>query len=226
MEIEELAELIKSRRSIRLWQDKPVSEELLLKAIELATWAPNGANQQNWHFYVILNKSVMKAIADATQEGMSYMMSWPEMAQMGGGPPRRGPQDAPPPPPRRRSSLDEAAAVIAVGVGQRESPFNKAMLAREKTDERAAAMLQWDRTIDSRIQSVSAAIAYLLLVLHQMGLGAVWMTGPLPSSKGNVEKLLKVPQDMDIVALIPVGYPAESPTGQRRPVSEVCEVIK
>ena len=226
MEIEELAELIKSRRSIRLWQDKPVPEELLLKAIELATWAPNGANQQNWHFYVILNKSVMKAIADATQEGMSYMMSWPEMAQMGGGPPRRGPQDAPPPPPRRRSSLDEAAAVIAVGVAQRESPFNKAMLAREKTDERAAAMLQWDRTIDSRIQSVSAAIAYLLLVLHQMGLGAVWMTGPLPSSKGNVEKLLKVPEDMDIVALIPVGYPAEIPTGQRRPVSEVCEVIK
>jgi nitroreductase len=226
MEIEELSELIKSRRSIRLWQDKPVPEELLLNAIELATWAPNGANQQNWHFYVILNKSVTKAIADATQEGMSYMMSWPEMAQMGGGPPRRGPQDAPPPPPRRRSSLDEAAAVIAVGVGQRESPFNKAMLAREKTDERAAAMLQWDRTIDSRIQSVSAAIAYLLLVLHQMGLGAVWMTGPLPSSKGNVEKLLKVPEDMDIVALIPVGYPAESPTGQRKPVSEVCEVIK
>jgi len=109
---------------------------------------------------------------------------------------------------------------------QRESPFNKAMLAREKTDDRAAAMLQWDRTIDSRIQSVSAAIAYLLLVLHQMGLGAVWMTGPLPSSKGNVEKLLKVPEDMDIVALIPVGYPAESPTGQRRPVSEVCEVIR
>ena len=226
MEIEELAELIKSRRSIRLWQDKPVPEDLLLKAIELATWAPNGANQQNWHFYVILNKSIMKAIADATQEGMSYMMSWPEMAQMGGGPPRRGPQDSSPPPPRRRSSLDEAAAVIAVGVGQRESPFNKAMLAREKTDDRAAAMLQWDRTIDSRIQSVSAAIAYLLLVLHQMGLGAVWMTGPLPSSKGNVEKLLKVPEDLDIVALIPVGYPAESPSSQRKPVNEVCEVLK
>ena len=85
MEIEELSELIKSRRSIRLWEDKPVPEELLLKAIELATWAPNGANQQNWYFYVILNKSIIKAIADATQEGMSYMMSWPEMAQMGGG---------------------------------------------------------------------------------------------------------------------------------------------
>jgi nitroreductase len=52
------------------------------------------------------------------------------------------------------------------------------------------------------------------------------MTGPLPSSKGDVEKVLKVPPEMDIVALIPVGYPAESPTRDRKPVSEVCEVIK
>ena len=33
--------------------------------------------------------------------------------------------------------------------------------------------LQWSNTINARIQSVSAAIAYLLLVLHQMGLVAV-----------------------------------------------------
>ena len=54
---------------------------------------------------------------------------------------------------------------------------------------------------------------------------AVWMTGPLPQCKGDVEKLLKVPPDMDIVALIPVGYPAESPTKDRKPVREVCEII-
>jgi nitroreductase len=46
METAELAKLIKSRRSIRFWEDKPVPEELLLQAVELATWAPNGANAQ------------------------------------------------------------------------------------------------------------------------------------------------------------------------------------
>ena len=104
--------------------------------------------------------------------------------------------------------------------------MDKVFLAREKSDPKAAEMRQWNNTIDSRIQSVSAAIAYLLLVLHQMGLGAVWMTGPLPQSKGDIEKILNVPRDMDIVALIPVGYPAESPTRERRPVSEVCGVVK
>jgi nitroreductase len=59
-----------------------------------------------------------------------------------------------------------------------------------------------------------------------MGLGAVWMTGPLPQCKGEVEKILKVPATMDIVALIPVGYPAESPSRSRKPVSEVCEIIR
>ncbi len=147
------------------------------------------------------------------------------MAKMGGFPP---PRREPPPgvTPPRRAPLSDAPSLVAIGAGRRENPLAKVMEARANVDTRAAQMLQWDRTIDSRIQSVSAAIAYLLLVLHQLGLGAVWMTGPLPSSKGDVEKILKVPEDMDIVALIPVGYPADSPAGQRKPVSEVCEVIR
>lgn len=36
MELTDLASLIKSRRSIRRWQDKGVSEDLLVQAIELA----------------------------------------------------------------------------------------------------------------------------------------------------------------------------------------------
>ena len=67
MKTSEMAELIKGRRSIRSWLDKPVNEDMLLQAIELATWAPNGGNQQNWLFYVILNKKVINSIADAVQ---------------------------------------------------------------------------------------------------------------------------------------------------------------
>ncbi len=223
MEIDELTKLIKERRSIRRWQDKPVPEDMLLKAIELATWAPNGANRQNWFFYLILNRDKIKEIADALQAGTDYRASWPEMKQFRGfGPP----PGATAPPAQSRSPMSAAPALIAVATTRMENPLDKILQEREKVDERAAKMREWDRTIDSRIQSVSAAIAYLLLVLHQMGLGAVWMTGPLPSSKGDIEKILDVPSDMDIIALIPVGYPDESPTKDRKPVSEVCKVIK
>jgi nitroreductase len=226
MEMKELEKAIKGRRSVRAWLDKPVEEEKLMKAVELATWAPNGGNQQNWFFYVILNKETIKAVADATQAGMAYMMSWPEMKQAGGFAPPRPPQGKDAPPPPRRSALSEAPAIIAVGTKKGEGPFLKLIETRAKTDERAAKMKQWDATVNSRIQSVSAAITTLLLVLSEMGLGAVWMTGPLPSSKGDVEKLLKTPAEMDIVALIPVGYPVDKPVSTRKPVSEVTKVIR
>jgi nitroreductase len=227
MEIDELTQLIKGRRSIRRWQDKPVPEDMLLQAIELATWAPNGANRQNWFFYLIFNRDKIKEIADAMQAGTDYRASWPEMKQFGGfGPPPGTTPGATPPPAQPRSPMSAAPTLIAVATTRQENPLDKIMKEREKVDERAARMREWDRTIDSRIQSVSAAIAYLLLVLHQMGLGAVWMTGPLPSSKGDIEKILDVPSDTDIIALIPVGYPDESPTKDRKSVNEVCKIIK
>ena len=227
METAELAELIKTRRSIRAWEDKPVPEELLLQAVELATWAPNGANAQSWYFYIILDKDTIKAIADAAQAAREVMASWPEMARMGGFPrPASPPAGAPAPAAPKRMPLGEAPAMILVGAHQRVNPMDRVMQERSNTDEKAAEMLRWSNALNPRLQSASSGIAYLLLVLHQMGLGATWMTGPLAQSKGDVEKSLKVPEGMDILALIPVGYPADSPTGQRKPVSEVCEVIK
>ena len=83
METAELTKLIKTRRSIRSFQDKPVSEALLIQAIETATWAPNGDNAQNWRFFIILDKKVINTISDVIQAGMKTMMSWPEMANAG-----------------------------------------------------------------------------------------------------------------------------------------------
>jgi len=225
METAEFAKLVKSRRSIRYWEDKPVPEELLLQAVELATWAPNGANAQIWNFYIVLDKSKIKAIGDAAAASMRNMGSWPEMANFKFPAPPTPPGQTPPPPPKR-SPLGEAPAMILIGAKRRENPMDKIIAERAKIDERAAQMLQWSTSIDSRIQSVSSGIGYLLLALHQMGLGATWMTGPVSQAKGDIEKILNVPPDIDIIAMVPVGYSTENLTGVRRPVNEVCQVIK
>jgi nitroreductase len=222
LEFNELEKLIKTRRSIRAWEDKPVPEKLLMQAVELATWAPNGANAQNWHFYIILNKDIIKAVAGACGAGMAAMMSWPEMAQLR--PPTPPPGTNRPAP--RPNAMAGAPAMIAVSTRKAPSPFEKVWEAREKVDPKAGEMRQANAAVDSAIQSVSAAISYLLLILHQMGLGAVWMTGPLPGGKSEVEKILKVPSANDLIALLPVGYPAETPTNTRKPVADVCTVLK
>ncbi len=216
MELADLANVIRSRRSIRSWQDKEVPQDLLLQAIELATWAPNGGNQQNWRFYIILNRDTIKAIADVVQASADQISSWPEADKYMDTTRLR----------ERSSFFRDVPAAIAVAAAQYQSAVDQLLETREKTDSRAHQIRQGRNIADSRIQSVAAAIAYLLLILHQMGLGAVWMTGPM-QAKEEIERILHVPPELDIIAFIPVGYPAESPAPrERRPVGEICEVIR
>ena len=212
----DLVNLIQSRRSIRAWQDKPVPEDLLLRAVELATYAPNAGNQQNWFFYIILKKDVINAIADVVQASADKVASWPETAKFGETVDRM----------LKRSSLFRAApAAIAVAASQYQSAVEEILALREVEDPELKDE-GWRNIANSKIQSVSSAIAYLLLILHQMELGGLWMTGPM-QAKGEIEQILQVPQGMDLVAFIPVGYPAENPPPKaRKDVKEVTRVIK
>jgi nitroreductase len=217
MNTSDLGSLIKSRRSVRVWQDKPVPEEILLQAIEIATYAPNAGNQQNWRFYVILKKETIVDIANAVQSSANMIAAWPEASQFG---------DKAAVMLKKSSFFRTAPAAIAVAASQYQSAVEQILSLREKLDPKALEMKGWRNIADSKIQSVSSATAYLLLILHQMGLGAVWMTGPM-QAKGEIERILKVPAGMDLVAFIPVGYPAEEPPlKERKQVRDVCEIIK
>ncbi len=216
MEFSDLASLIKSRRSIRSWQQKEVPEDLLLQAIELATWAPNGGNQQNWYFYLIKNRGIIDTIADSVQSMATMIASWPEAREFG---------DTASLMIKRIGFFRNAPAAIAVAAAQYQSQIDKILTLREEIDPKASEIRRWRSIANSRVQSVSSAIAYLLLVLHQMGLGAVWMTGPL-QAKEKIEEILQVPDNMDVIAFIPIGYPAENPaTKERKPVQEVCKIL-
>jgi nitroreductase len=216
MELNDLGTLIRTRRSIRRWQDKEVPLTLLTKAVELATWAPNAGNRQNWRFYVIVNSDTIKSIADKVQNSVDQIASWPEAKEFGSDVSRWREQ---------ASFFRNAPAAIAVATAQYDSVADKMLAAREKNDSQAHMWRAWRDIADTRIQSVASAIAYLLLVLHNMGLGAVWMTGPVQVA-GEIEKILRVPPNMNLVAFIPIGYPAESPELRpRRPLDEVCEIV-
>lgn len=213
MGLDELVDLVKSRRSIRRWKSKRISEDLLLDAIELATWAPNGGNQQNWRFYVVSNKETIIRIADAVQASIERVASWPESKLF---PDVISWQ-------RRASFFRDAPVVIGVAAAQYQSSIEK-LLSIRKDDDQATKMQRWRQIADSRIQSVASTIAYLTLILHSKGLGAVWMTGPV-IAKVEIERILKIPPLLDFVALIPVGYPDEKPMKERRPFQEVYELV-
>ena len=217
MELKDLTDLIRNRRSIRRWKDTEISEDMLKQAIETAVWAPNAGNMQNWHFYIIVNRDTINAMAHAVQVNAEIIASCLDSDNLADAATRwrRGP-----------SIFRKAPAVIVVASGKYQAPMDKVISAWGQTDPKVKQINEWRSFSNSRIQTAAAAISYLLLVLHQMGLGAVWMMAT-SLAKGEIEEILNVPAEQDIIALIPVGYPDESPIPkERRPIEDVCTIIR
>ena len=214
---EELAELTKTRRSIRKFENKPVPEDILLKALELATWAPNGGNQQAWRFLIVSNRDLIGKMAEAVKGKTEMMVSWPEARQF---------EDKVARWIKNSDFFRGAPVCIAVLMGRYSSIADQILRARGETDPAAREMRSSREIGKSSLQSAAAAITYLCLFLHYFGLGTTWMAGPLQAKK-EIEQLLDVSPEWDFVGLIPVGYPAEIPkTPQRKTVQDVVQFFR
>lgn len=62
----DLIETIKNRRSIRVFEDRPVPDDLLTKIIEAGQWAPSACNRQDWKFIIIDSKEVKEKLLKET----------------------------------------------------------------------------------------------------------------------------------------------------------------
>jgi nitroreductase len=69
------------------------------------------------------------------------------------------------------------------------------------------------------IQDTAAAIQNIQLAAYSLGLGTCWV-GAFREEKA--KESLKIPHGIRPVAIIPVGYPAETPSPRsRRPISQI-----
>lgn len=67
----------------------------------------------------------------------------------------------------------------------------------------------------AHLESASAAMENMLLAATALGLGTCWMTGPLRDEK-SLRHLLEIPDDKEMVAVTPLGYPAIIPQPVKR----------
>lgn len=63
--MENLLEIINSRRSIRNFSQQPVAKELIKKIIDAAIKAPSACNVQGWHFIVIDSEKIKQNLVDS-----------------------------------------------------------------------------------------------------------------------------------------------------------------
>lgn len=70
-------------------------------------------------------------------------------------------------------------------------------------------------------QAVGAAIQNMLLAIHALGLGAVWI-GEILKNKDKVREALELPERLELMAVVAVGHPAHrKQSSHRRPLEEV-----
>ena len=161
---------IHERRSVRHFTDAPVSRDLIMTAIEAASWAPSGLNNQPWRFAIIRDKPMKEALAALTKYS---------------------------------NILKSASVLIAVFLDKEAS---------------------YDYTKDC--QAIGACLQNLLLSLHSMDLGAVWI-GEILKNKERVIEILDLPERLELMAVVAVGHPASrNQKSNRRPIEELILLEK
>jgi nitroreductase len=58
-------EIVKYRRSVRIYNDQPIEADIVKNCIALATLAPNSSNMQLWEFYHITDVETLKKLSVA-----------------------------------------------------------------------------------------------------------------------------------------------------------------
>jgi nitroreductase/NAD-dependent dihydropyrimidine dehydrogenase PreA subunit len=78
---EQCEQLLKSRRSVRVFKDQPVPREIISRLIEVARYAPTGHNNQEVEWLVIDNKKELEHIEELAIDWLEWtMQNQPQMA--------------------------------------------------------------------------------------------------------------------------------------------------
>jgi len=67
---------------------------------------------------------------------------------------------------------------------------------------------------------VSIAVAYMILEAHELGLGTCWLGH---FDENAVKRILGIPDGVRVVAMTPLGYPAEFPS--QRPRKQLKDIV-
>ncbi len=163
----EFRQVLKDRRSVRRYENRPVSRETISKLIDAAEDAPSAGNLRARKYVIITRKEIARALA---------------MAAYG------------------QSQIETAPLIIVVCA-----------------DVDRSSSRYGDRGSLYAIQDADAATMCLLLAAHDMGLGACW-NGAFDDQI--VREALGLEEHVLPVAIISLGWPAESPNAPPRRAAE------
>ncbi len=177
----EFLALMKRRRSVRQYAERPVPKEVIADALATAISAPSGANLQPWHFVVITNPDKKREIRLAAEE---------EEREFYGG---RAPEEW----------LD---ALALLGTDEHK-PFLEHATLIAIFAQRHGVLPDGRKVKHYYVpESVGIASGFLIAALHTAGLATLTHT---PSPMAFLNEICGRPDNEKPYILLVCGYPAE-----------------
>jgi len=196
--------LLKFRRSVRGFENKPVPRELIEKVLEAARWAPSGGNAQPWEFIVVENRETIQQLAELYEHQIKEKM-WLEGSR-------------------------EKELQIYVGDRPVEgrAPFRDAYcLILVLADERWGHAFPVRTWLDKGQQHVISSCANAVFAMHcaaaTLGLATQWTSDfGSPWLAGMTKHVLGIPRNYKVYDCMPVGFPTYYPKPRFvKPLEEV-----
>jgi len=197
----ELLEVIQNRRSIRKFKPDEVLEEYIQQLIEAGRLAPSGTNLQPARYIVIKSEEARTKLKDCTP--LPFVSAAPaiiaccvdtnSITSTG----------------ERMKELKEAQAFVDTPLNNADENYNKGKQSIDTASLKAYLNL-----------NVAIAIDHIILRATDLGLGSCWV---MMFDKEKVKALLNLEDRYDVLALLPIGYPDQTP--KQRPRLDHNEVL-
>lgn len=186
-------EAIHNCRAIRYLKPDPVPDELIAKVLDAAIRAPSGSNRQAWHFIVVTDPAIKRALQGYYKQSFDMYASM--MADV---PPRPGVSEA----------TQNRVVQSAVHLSERlhEAPVLIIPCLIFEQGRIAGDGPMQDLARKSLYSSIYPAVQNLLLACRAEGLAACLTTLHLMYEEP-IAKLLELPDNAETMALIPIGWP-------------------
>ncbi len=191
----DVSEAIKMRRSIRKFKPDPIPKEKIKLLLESARLAPSGTNTQPWRFIVVKDDETKTKLQKAAhnqrhvKRAPVIIVCCADLKAFKEFPER----------------VDELIESGALPERTREVfiPYlKKGMSAVTKDSLMVAAAA-----------NVAIAVEHIVLQAVEIGLGTCWVRW---YEDNEVKEILDIPDNIEVMALLPVGIPDEEPAPRPR----------
>lgn len=201
----ELYEVMRTAFSAREFTGEPVPDEVLVRILENARFAPSGGNRQGGHVIVVRDAATKSAIGDlAVPAAKRYA------AQVAA---RESPWNTVIPPGVTAETIAATPAPAGLAKTYERAPVVLAVCV----DLRVVASVDSELT---RVGVISGASIYplvwnILLAARNEGYGGALTTMPI-AEEPRLKALLGIPDYVAVAAILPMGKPVKQLTKLRR----------